>query len=757
MFSSKATSLQDKSVHPTVVTGTLSRKFVQGEWAVGTLRTDSGDLRVVGEAVAPLLEGRVYECHGERRHHAKYGDQFAVTSAFPAISVEREALTRYLADAYAGVGPKTAEQIVEWFVQNETLESLRTLLVRTPWRLESHPSTGGSRAIRLLATEQGPAASVANELLTRYSALGVPLPVLRRIAAWLTAPLVERQIDDGDAIDGALQAFIDDPYRPIAFVSGYSFNHAEVVARYLGISPQAPCRVAAVVHQAVNTAVTADGHTYLPLEQLKTALRVQGIKATPQEALQAASAAGYDLVLQSNRVYTADGFRIEQRTATLLADMLGEPSPLVPPEHAGSLASKIAFAAAQNPPPLDKDQQAVILGMLTSPSRLHTLTAGPGCGKTAIMQVMAKLTPAEVRFCAPTGKAAKVLAQRVGPHGFRASTVHSLLEMTPEGFARNSTNPIEADVVVLDEAGMNDQFILCHLLGALRSGAHLILLGDYDQLPSIGAGNTLADILALPADHHRLSRTYRNSGDIQQLVASVRRGVFELPAEPDGTVSHYPLPSQLEQGLAVIEKAYLSAIERIGIQNVILILSRRTGSPTEPNWSTTYMNRRLQARLNPDGDRVPGTILRVGDRILIRRNLSLDDPGGGDPQPVVNGDTGRVLSYSTDGRKLESCALLLDDTRKVTFPALYVEHIDLAYAMTVHAAQGSEYERVLFVATDGSPRFMHRRLFFTAISRPRERLSIYGDLPLIRRVVQRPGPQRYTHLVQATTALLESC
>lgn len=152
--------------------------------------------------------------------------------------------------------------------------------------------------------------------------------------------------------------------------------------------------------------------------------------------------------------------------------------------------------------------------MLTSSKRLHTLTAGPGCGKTAIMQVMAKLAPGVVRFCAPTGKAAKFLPPVSVLTVSVPAFVHSLLEMTPEGFARNEVNRIDADVIVLDEAGMNDALLLYSLLRAMKDDAHLFLLGDTHQLPSVGSGNTLADILALPADHHRLHKTYRNSGDI---------------------------------------------------------------------------------------------------------------------------------------------------------------------------------------------------------------------------------------------------
>ena len=759
MFSGNTTSLTEKRQTPTssTVIGALLRKHVQGDWAVGTLKAAEGEIRVVGEPVAHLVEGVLYECTGQHRHHAKYGAQFVVASVLPSIPADRAAIARHLASSYSGVGPKTAELIVNWFVEHESLDALRTLLVKTPWRLEGHQSVSGHRGIRLLATEDGPHDALANDLLTRFGALGIPAPVLRRVARWLVGEGTGAQLDVAAVIDGALEVFFADPYRAVLYVSGYSFPHAESIAGRLGISPQATCRVVAVVLHTITTATSSEGHTYIPLEQLKTALRVHGIQASAQDALQAAIAADGLIAVERNRIYPVAALRVERKTAEMLATMLADDDPLVGSEHSSSLQAKISFAATQNEPPLDAHQQAVIRGMLTSSKRLHTLTAGPGCGKTAIMQVMAKLAPGVVRFCAPTGKAAKVLAARVGPYGFRAGTVHSLLEMTPEGFARNEDNRIDADVIVLDEAGMNDALILYSLLRAMKDDAHLFLLGDTHQLPSVGSGNTLADILALPADHHRLHKTYRNSGDILQLVASVRQGRFELPAHPDGSVIQRHLPSAIAQGLCAVETEYLSSIDKVGIANVILILARRTGSLTEPNWSTNYFNRRLQQLINPDGDRLPGTILRVGDRVLIRRNLSLQVDGQPGNNPVVNGDTGRIVSFETDGTALYTCKLLLDDARSVTFPVEHIEHIDLAYAMTVHAAQGSEYEHVIYVATDGSPRFIHRRLFFTAISRPRDQLTVYGDTSLLRRIVARPGPDRYTHLVQTTLALIPTC
>ena len=206
-------------------------------------------------------------------------------------------------------------------------------------------------------------------------------------------------------------------------------------------------------------------------------------------------------------------------------------------------------------------------------------------------------------------------------------------------------------------------------------------------------------------------------------------------------------------GLSRVLQAYLAAVRRCGLDRVALLMPRRKGDIHAPGWNTTFMNEALRRELNPDGRRVPGTTLRIGDRLIIRKNLALDDEGS---DQVVNGDTGTLLGAALDaaGTSVLHLELALDDGRTVCFPGGAIESLALAYAMTVHAAQGSEYQEVIVICTGGSPAFVHRGMLTTAFSRARDSLTVLGDPAAIRAICLRPAPRRNTLLVERTVSAM---
>lgn len=737
-----------------LLTGHLISKRTFGDWSIGTLQTEEGPRRIVGQAVTTLEEGQAYELRGLPTAHPKYGEQFDVSVALPHIPPERDALMRFLRHRFTGVGPKTAEQIVERYESKGRLQNLRRILIYEPWKLLRFTTAGSSKNIQLKPDENQDLDFLVNALALNYAPAGLPMGVIRRIAVWL----VEREAQvatAGNLVEGAVGRFAADPYVPMTGVHGYGFTLADAVGRHLQISRTAPCRVAAIAHHVLDAAVSSEGHTFLPMAIYRQRVKTFDAQLDAASSLEVAMERGYDIrVTDQSHVYPASNLRIENASARMLARMMEGGDPIVTGPALAQLRSNVAFAARQNNPPLDEDQCKVLLDMLSSQCRLHTLTAGPGCGKTALMQVLAKIAGGTVRFCAPTGKAAKVLSQRVGPYGYRATTVHQLLEPTEDGFARGQHNPIEADVIVLDEGGMNDAVIFHSLLLALDAHTHLIVLGDRDQLPSVGYGAVLADLLSTPADHYQLDRTYRNQGDILALVRTVREGRFEPPASNDGSYHLVPIGNNLDAMLMAVEQTYLSAVQAHGEENAILLLPRRAGNAATPGWNTTYMNARLQQSVNPNGDRLPGTMFRIGDRIIIRKNMTVPQ---GEDEPsvtVVNGDTGRITSAQSKDGAIASCGITLDDGRALNLPSSLLIFVGLAYALTVHAAQGSEYHSVIFVLTGGPPSFIHRGIVYTAVSRPRQQLTVFADLDTARGVVRHVGGRRYSSLASKTRAVL---
>jgi len=370
------------------------------------------------------------------------------------------------------------------------------------------------------------------------------------------------------------------------------------------------------------------------------------------------------------------------------------------------------------------------------------------------MEVMVQVaTRHNILFGAPTGKAAKVLDGRVGRFGCSARTIHSLLEPSPEGgfsFARNEDNPLPTRVLVLDEASMIDLPLFHAVLQALPEDAHLILLGDPNQLPSIGPGQVLDDVLALPGDHHRLSVTHRNKGAILNLVASIREGRF--PGDiVDSSVILAGDPGLPGDGCEPVIGRYLDSIREVGIENVGFLIPRRKGKADEAGWNTTYMNARLQEIINPQGIRLPGSTLRAGDRIIVRRNLLIEsETCDGEPsmEYLVNGDTGTLKAFrlNPSSHKVETLYLVHDGGREVELPGEYLEVIGLAYATTVYAAQGSEYRHVILLVNRGAPGFMNRKILYTAVSRARERLVVYGAPEVLSQVARQHAPPRFAGL-----------
>lgn len=639
-----------------------------------------------------------------------------------------------------------------------------------------------------------------------------------------------------DPVASAWAMLSRNPYEPIAEVPGYGFTLADTIGRLVNIPLDAPQRLAALVAHALREHSERNGHVYLTREQLDRSIakidpRVDVEAAIAQavadetivedtaklpanaQALSALAVGGDDqgevsedffgddaldalLVgghgdsqaagVDQRRYYAPALLRAERELAVRVAQMLMPSEPMLPGAsiHKGSPAEKRlregirAAARTIFPKGLDVSQEDALASIVSSPVRLHTLTAGPGCGKTALMEVLVKLLPqAHFQFCAPTGMAAKVLSNRLRKLGHKASTIHSLLQgSADEGFRVGPENPLYGDVLVVDESSMPDVVLANAVFAAVNSGMHVIMLGDPRQLPSIQPGQVLTDLLRIPEiDHNRLTVTHRNSGGILDVVNEIGEGRLD-PSDRESVVFSHGLESA-EQDFHAVMGVYLQSVAQEGIENVMLMFPRRQGKLDEPGWNTTYGNAILRAVVNPNAPRVPGTTFSVEDRVIIRDNMTIEQPSReelqgvkpkGDAEPenrktvsVVNGDTGTIKGFTLDRKDTRNngakwIELDLDDGRRLQFPGSAVSALSHAYAKTVHSAQGSEYQVGIIVVTPGSPAFMNRNMLFTGASRVKKKLYMFGEDRVLVKVSQTPLPPRNSALDRRIRAEIEA-
>lgn len=730
-------------------TGILSSLSVYNDkWGRGSLRLDDGQrLACVGEALAGLSAGTRYCLEGRVVDHPRYGLQIMVSAATVDLPCSADALAAHLKANFRGCGAATANKLVAHY--SGRLHQLRDLLIENPHGLDFSVVTRR----RIKAADDLDAASlICRALSGRVGATGIRLAVLRRLAEWLLPSCIAAP----DPVKAAWTVLGENPYAPIQHVEGYGFPAADRIAlSCMGFPRFHRARLAALAAHAVRDGCERNGHSFLSAEEVAERIAAFDPEVPPEAALAAALELEEPLVAQGGCHYPRHLFHCEQALARHLARRaLQIAAPMSALDTDGLRAAiRDAERGMGDGFMLDQGQRTALLRMLASSHLTHTLTAGPGCGKTAMMEMLAHVArERKILFCAPTGKAARVLTTRVRRYGRNAVTIHSLLGVKDEGYHHDAENPLDADIVVVDESSMLDLALARALLDALPPACHLILLGDTGQLSSVGPGDVLASMLKLPGDHHRLHQGHRNDGGIRDLVEQCRRGEVECRDRP-GVRFSGALPPPDDVGLSRVVQAYLAAARRCGLERVALLMPRRKGDIHAPGWNTTFMNEALRRQLNPDGRRVPGTTLRLGDRIIIRKNLALDDDGS---EQVVNGDTGALLACALDkaGTNVLHLELALDDGRTIRFPGGALESLALAYAMTVHAAQGSEYQEVIVICTGGSPAFVHRGMLYTAFSRARDSLTVLGDPGAIRAICTRPAPKRNALLVERTVSAM---
>jgi len=669
---------------------------------------------VVGPMPA-VSEGETVEVQGQWTTHPRYGRQLKIETCRPVLPTSLEGVERYLASGQLpGIGPVTARRIVERFGE-QTLD----VIDENPKRLLRIPGLGRKRVKQI--TEAWREQRQIREVMVFLQAHGVGAGHAVRIF---------RQYGE-EAVD----VVRTNPYRLERDIRGMGFLTADHIASQLGLASDSPERIAAGIRFMLNQAAD-DGHVYLPEKEIvERGGQLLGVDpALLAPAIEALRADGGLCSGDEGRHYLPHLYRAEEAVAAALGalqrDDRGEAivGPVAGEEGADG---DLELSAGQ----LD----AVAMAMR---EKVMVLTGGPGTGKTTVTRsILRSLEGADltVALCSPTGRAAKRLSEATGRE---AQTIHRLLEFLPaEGrFRRDEGEPLEADALIVDEASMIDLLLMHSLVRALLPTARLILVGDVDQLPSVGPGHVMRDIIdsgCVPVA--RLTQIHRQGADSQIVVNAHRVNRGECPPLQNRRDGDFFVVEEEdpERAAAAIEDLCGRRLPAHGsydpVGDIQVLTPMYRGEV-----GAVRLNQRLQQRLNPSGrvHRIGERELRVGDKVLQVRNNY--DKG------VFNGDLGRIAFLDPEDQNL---SVTYEGGAHVTYEFAELDDLMLAYAISIHRSQGSEFPVVVLPLSTQHWVMMQRNLLYTAITRARDLLVIVGSRRALQRAVSNDQvARRYTAL-----------
>ena len=719
-----------------VVEDTVFRNEENG-YTVLEMRVGRESVMVVGVLPA-LAPGERVVFEGDYVEHPQYGRQWKATGCQLRTPTTLMGIERYLGSGLiSGVGPATARLIVGEFGKR-TLE----VLSETPERLSEVPGIGPKRA--KVIGESFKEQFATRQAMVFLQSYGVS-PAL--------AVKISRRY--GDRVQQVVQ---ENPYRLVDDLDGVGFATADRIALALGIRQDSEYRLCAGLKYALREAAAANGHTYLPRETLVgTAARLLKVE---EEAL---TPALRSLVLAREIVVT-DGAEMgcAARDACALAACYyaeREVARRLTMLHKSVHGIQSQAADGQ----IDAFEQSH--GMRLSPTQrqavlsaleqgLIVVTGGPGTGKTTIINCMLELMGKNVLLAAPTGRAAKRMTEATGRE---AKTLHRLLEYAgdEETFQRNEENPLDCACVIVDEMSMVDVFLMRSLLRALRAGTRLILVGDADQLPSVGAGNVLGDILSsgvIPSV--RLTDIFRQ--DEKSLIVvnahRIQQGQMPVLNQKGSDFFFERQASQSDAARAVVGLCVSRLPRFMGtrtpVQDIQVLAPTRKGE-----CGVNALNRLLQAALNPPAPykkevTYGENVFRVGDKVMhIRNNYALEwrcETTGQEGAGVFNGDMGFVLDVDTEEKTV---SVVYDEDRHVEYVYQQLEELELAYCLSVHKSQGSEFPCVVMPVVGGASMLLTRNLFYTALTRARQLVVLVGREDAIASMVKNDHvAMRYTAL-----------
>ncbi len=696
--------------------------------------------RTTAVGVLPMLAaGERLVLTGDWVEHPQYGRQIKVSQYEVQKPTTLTGIERYLGSGLIkGIGPATAKRIVAAFGKDAL-----DVLQYSPERLKEIGGIGKKRAEVIL--ESFAEQMQQREAMVFLQGYGVT-PAL--------AVKIFKQY--GERVQAVLK---QNPYRLVEDITGVGFRTADRIAVSLGIAPDSLDRLTAGIKYVLQEAMSANGHTYLPRAALvEQALALLDVPLALLDVAMDTLILRKDVVAQEIddevAVYLPGAYSAEGEVARRLCELLRATPESPFPDAEAALArleakEGIAFHQQQ--------REAILMAVRTG---MTVITGGPGTGKTTIINSIIRLLAGdgEVALAAPTGRAAKRMQEATG---VEAKTLHRLLEYGgDEGrFARGQDNPLEFDTVIIDEMSMVDIFLMRGLLRALLPGVRLIMVGDADQLPSVGAGNVLRDILTsgvVPSV--RLTEIFRQDERSMIVVNAHRINHGEMPLlNVQGSDFFFERQQSPSQAAGIIVSLCEKRLpDFIGVDaRQIQILS-----PTKKGDCGVWaLNGLMQQRFNPKqhgaSERLRGdTAFRVGDKVMqIRNNYQLiwqrrdaDGLAYEQGEGVFNGDMGFIVGMDDEEHTVTVC---FDDDRIAVYEDNQLDELELAYCVSVHKSQGSEFPVVVMPVVGGPPMLLTRNLFYTAVTRARQLVVLVGREECIRGLVEN------AHIAKRYSALAE--
>ncbi len=676
-------------------------------FAVVKLESGREEQTAVGN-IAFLNEGEYVVLLGRWRKNPVYGEEFLVEAVERVLQQSERGIERFLAAVIKGLGPVLARRIVEKFGER-TVE----ILDREPRRLEEVEGIGAQKRQQIEA--QWRKHREENELLLFLQSLGISLN--------LSYKLIRKY---GFQIKDIIRT---NPYRLVFEVKGIGFKTADSIARRVGFDLESPERAKAAVIFVLENAANF-GDTYITERELAAKLRE--LEVNPEvgrEVLHELVDKGF-VVWEGEKVGLRYFYDCEKEIARRLRQMVLMEELFPAPDLTSQLRQVESHLGIE----LDSDQLEAIRRALSS--RFLIISGGPGTGKTTIVRFIVELyrrAGYRVKLASPTGRAAKRLSEATG---YPASTVHRLLEFNPVTgkFERNETNQLAVDLLVVDEASMLDVPLFMHLLRALPFSAHLILVGDKDQLPSVGPGNILHDILSNPLfPRVFLRRIYRQSEGSLIVLNAHRINRGQMPILKPGNQEfdfiqvkgeHQAFEEIMKLAVEILPARFNLPPLNTAIQVISPMYRGEVG--------VDNLNRQLQLRLNPYGKEVKigQRSYRIGDKVMQTSNNYFKE--------VFNGEVGRIVDYDE-----ASETFMIDfDGRVIDYSREEMDDVVLAYAISVHKAQGSEYEAIIFPVVTQHWIMLQRNLVYTALTRARRTAYFVGNLLALKRAIANNRPLR---------------